>query len=74
MVFDASSTTSKEGDDEHSCSNDDQDHRGIEVVVAKKVQVLCQVDLDVGSNSNESNGRQEKDEIAKENERSDDIV
>jgi len=65
-IFCASSTASKKGDNEHEGSNDDQNNRGVEVGIAKKVQVLGHVDLDVSTDANESNTRQEKDEVEEE--------
>jgi len=63
VIFRASSTTSKESDDKHEGTNDDQNDGGVDVRVTEEVQVLGHMDLNVSTNADESNTRQEKDEV-----------
>jgi len=62
-VFRASTAAAEEGNDEHEGADDNQDDRGVEVGVAEKVQILCHMDLNVSTNTDESHTRQEKDEV-----------
>ena len=66
VVLGASSATPEKGNDEHDASDDDQNDRGVEVSVAQEIQVLLHVDLDVSSNSDESDARQKEDEVEQE--------
>ena len=63
MIFSTSSATSKESDDKHEGTNDDQNNRGVDVRITEEVQVLGHLDLNISTNANESNTRQEKDEV-----------
>ena len=63
MIFGASSTTSKESDNKHKGTNDDKNNRGVDVRITEKVQVLGHVDLNISTDANKGNTRQEKDEV-----------
>merc|ERR1712115_192978 len=62
-IFSASSTTSKETDEKHDSSDDDQDRRGVQVGVSQEVQVLVHLDLDVGANADKSHRAEEDHEV-----------
>ena len=73
-IFSASSTTSKETDEKHDSSDDDQDHRGVQVGVSKEVQVLVHLDLDVGANADKSHRAEEDHEVEEKDDILDDVV
>jgi len=50
----ASSAAAKESDHKHEGTNDDQNHRCVEVGATQKVKVLGHVDLDKSTNANKS--------------------
>lgn len=62
-IVSASATTSAESHNQHDSSDDDQDDGSVEVSVAKEIQVLGHVDLNVGTDANQSRGSQEEDEV-----------
>jgi len=63
----ASSATAKESDHKHEGTNDDQNHRCVEVGATQKVKVLGHVDLDKSTNANESHTCQNQDKVEKKN-------
>jgi len=63
----ASSVAAKESDHKHEGTNDDQNHRCVEVGVPQKVKVLGHVDLDKSTNANESHTCQNQDKVEKKN-------
>ena len=73
-IFSASSATSKETDEKHDSSDDDQDHRGVQVGVSKEVQVLVHLDLDVGANADKSHRAEEDHEVEEKDDILDDVV
>jgi len=73
-IFSTSSATSKETDEKHDSSNDDQDHRGVQVGVSKEVQVLVHLDLDVGANADKSHRAEEDHEVEEKDDILDDVV
>ena len=73
-IFSASSATSKETDEKHDSSNDDQDHGGVQVRVSKEVQVLLHLHLDVGANADEGHRAEEDHEVEEEDDILDYVV
>ena len=73
-IFSASAATSKETDEKHDSSNDDQDHGGVQVRVSKEVQVLLHLHLDVGANADEGHRAEEDHEVEEEDDILDYVV
>jgi hypothetical protein len=62
-VLCAGPATSEECDDEDDASNDDEDDGAVEILRTEEVEVLLQLDLDVGAESDQQTSADEKCEI-----------